>query len=198
MALLNPITAPWECGLALPSGLCGAPAAIWGPVSFCPHWQSPEGQASSQCPETPSILRNAWRPRGKGVHAVSKEVLHLCAQGSLLHMQPTFTCGHIPACQCTASHAAGIHDPTCVCLSFSHQGQPSHGHMPHLWLLLGTMCRPLHSYVSATCMCRHALFTGVCVCTLHFASEQVVFRNVSCIPMWWDVSVDMGTPYVCL
>lgn len=27
---------------------------------------------------------------------------------------------------------------------------------------------------------------------------QVVFRDVSCIPMWWGVYMGMGTLYECL
>lgn len=64
-------------------------------------------------------------------------------------------------------------------------------------------CSPLHSCISATCMCGHAAFTHMCmhvtfVYTLYFAGEQVVFRDVSCIPMCWGISEGMCTPYVCI
>lgn len=140
MALLNPITAPWECGLVLPSGLRGAAASSWGPLSFCPHRQCPEGQVPLQCPEAPSIPRDAWRLRGGGVHAVisNRRGASSCAWGHLLNATYIHLWVHSsmpPACQCTDTHAAGIWDSTCVCLLLSHQGQPSQGHSPHLWLL---------------------------------------------------------------
>lgn len=83
--------------------------------------------------------------------------------------------------------------------------------LTYLWLLQGTMyvqadlptCSPLHSCISATCMCGHAAFTCMCmhitfVYMLYFAGEQVVFRDVSCIPMCWGISEGMCTPYVCI
>lgn len=45
-------------------------------------------------------------------------------------------------------HADSIRDTTYVCLSFPHGGQPAHGHMPHSWLLQGTVCRPVSPYAA--------------------------------------------------
>lgn len=188
MALLNPIPALWECGLALPSGLCRAAAATWRPVSFCPQGKAPEGLASPQCLEAPSIPRDAWRLRG-GVHIGShRGAASVCAQGCLLHVQPTFTCGHIQACHVFANVQTcmqlAFRTPHVCAYSFHTRASP-HMDTHHtcgccraLHVCRLPMCSPLHSYVCATCICGHAFFTGVCVCMhaafmcrLYFAGE---------------------------
>lgn len=153
--------------------------------------------------DTFSLTEDAQKLRGRCVHAASAEVLHLGAQAISVGVQPTFTCGHIPACHVPANAPTGMQmafrTPR-VCLSLSHQGQPSHVHMPHLWLLQGTTCRPIHpcaAYCIPTLVlhaCVGMLHSQVCVrvcvhaalvCMLHFAGEWVVCRDVSCIYMCW-------------
>lgn len=60
-------------------------------------------------------------------------------------------------------------------------------------LVLHACVGMLHSQVCVcVCECMHVAL----VCTLYFAGEQVVFRDVSCIPACWGVSVGIGTVYV--
>lgn len=120
-------------------------------------------------------MEDAWKLRGGCVQAASAEELHLCAWAVFVHMQPTFihlwAHSSMPgACSRMDRHADGIRDATYVCLSFSHGGQPAHGHMPHLWLLLGTVCRPVSPY-AAYCIpmlelqaCVGMPRSQVCVC----------------------------------
>lgn len=88
MALLNLITDPWECELAPPFSLC----AMWlllrgqGP-SVLKGSQSPEGKASPQCPEAPSLPQGyleagVWECACsvcRGATSVCLGCLHMCA-----------------------------------------------------------------------------------------------------------------------
>ena len=138
MALLNPITTPWKPGLALLSGLCGAAAATWGPVPFCPQGQCPEGQASLQCPEAPSIPRDAWRLRvlGAGVCIQHSQRCYTCEPGLSSYMcnlhSPVGVLQHamcLPISGCACSWHSGSH--TCVLVSFM-PGPALTGHTSHL------------------------------------------------------------------
>lgn len=114
------------------------------------------------------------------------EVPHLCAQGRLLHVQPTFTCGHIPAYHVLANVQTcmqlAFRTPHVCAYSFHSKASP---HMTHTTLVAavghymeaGCPCTAhcilmfvLPAYVrmlSSRCVCVHAAF----MCRLYFAGE---------------------------
>lgn len=83
MALLNSITAPWEGGLALPSVHCGAVAATQGQCPSVLMGSPLRGQPLPSAQRYAQSQEDTWKLRGRGVHAASAEVLHLCARLSL-------------------------------------------------------------------------------------------------------------------
>lgn len=171
MALLNSITAPWECGLALPSIQCGA-VATQGPVSLYPHGQSPEGPASPPCPEVHSVPGGRLEAEGQGcARSICRGTASVCP--------PVFVCNlHSPVgafqhAMCLPMHGwvcswyLGPH--MCVPVTFTRGPALTWAHATLVAVAAhdvqadAPMCSPLHSYVSATCPCGHAAFTGVCV-----------------------------------
>lgn len=99
MALLNLITGPWECGLVPPLACvwCGChsgASVLLSSKAVSPLREKPLPSAQRHL----HSHRDTWRLRGGSVHAASAEVLYLCAWAVFICVQPTFTCGLIPAC----------------------------------------------------------------------------------------------------
>lgn len=173
MALLNPIPALWECGLALPSGLCKAAAATWKPVSFCPPGKAPEGLASPQCPEAPSIPRDAWRLSWGAHIVIHRGAASVCAQGCLLHVQPTFTGGtfqhamYLPMCRHACSWHSGPH--MCVLIAFTPGPALTWAHI--------TLVAAVGHYLYANCPCAaHCIPMFVLPAYVGMLSSQVCAR----------------------
>lgn len=122
-----PLRLVWGCSLQLGATVLLSSRAVPRGTSLSPV---PRGTFNS----TRCLEAKGWgsaRSNRRGASSVCLGPSPKCA--TYIHLWVRSSMPH--ACQCIDTHVAGIWDSTCVCLLLSHQGQPSQGHSPHLWLL---------------------------------------------------------------
>lgn len=179
-ALLSTGTASWECGLALPSGLCGS----WSP-------SVPTGSPLRRDP-LPSAQGGTCTPTKDACPLRGECALYLC----LGHLSARATHIHLwvhssrpCTCQRVDRHADGTQDATCVCLPLS-PGPAFTGAQATVTAAMGPRGvradSPVGSLqrfcVGATCVhVRACCLTGVSVCVHARASTRMLQLCVCCI-----------------